>query len=123
MTRTFSDGHVQTPDEIRRDMMTVDRINAELEGLGRYGQPIAFTPDDARASRIEREDDEAMWDARLAAGPDVADDQADGASDDEPEPRHRCDSCGQRYAEMVEHPKHGRPCCPHCGFTGVPYED
>lgn len=119
MSKVYSDGHVQTQDEALRDAATVMAIVAQMP----HDALVAFTPDDARASRIEREDDEAMWDARLAAGPDVADDQADGASDDEPEPRHRCDSCGQRYAEMVEHPKHGRPCCPHCGFTGVPYED
>lgn len=57
-----------TDDERRNDALQVERVYAQMDGIGQYG-PIgaAFTPDDAHAERIAREDDESYWTALLAS--------------------------------------------------------
>lgn len=50
-------GHIPTEDEKERDRLHV---------MGLYGALAAFTPDDAHQARIEQEDEEALWAARLA---------------------------------------------------------
>ena len=59
-------GHIQTDDERRRDAEQVRLLNSVLYGTGH-----AFSPDDAKQSRIDHEDEEAIWAVRLAS-PEVA---------------------------------------------------
>lgn len=53
--------------ERRNDAATVAHLEAELAAPhgGVYG-PFAGSPDEAKAARIEREDEESLWAARLA---------------------------------------------------------
>lgn len=76
MTTQFSDGHQQSDAERRNDAATVAHLEAELAAPhgGRYAYgPFAGTPDNAQAARIERDDEESLWDAVIAAGPDCSD--------------------------------------------------
>lgn len=91
-----ADGHVQTQDERDRDRAHV---------MGLYGALAAFTPDDAQRARVEDEDEESLWAARLA-------DPTATAGDDE----DTCGRCGVPVDERAVEDKrlNGVRYCPSC---------